>query len=612
MLKVLPEHIVNLIAAGEVVQRPSSVVKELMENAVDAGATSIQVIIKDHGKTLIQVIDNGCGMSREEAKTAFLRHATSKINDITDLEQLHTFGFRGEALASIAAVAEVKLRTKRESDETGYEVQLAESNITNEFPVATPKGSNFMVMNIFYNIPARRKFLKSDAAEYRQILSEFHRVALTRPNISFKFTHNGSEIYSLTPATLKQRILHLLGKEVGKELIDFSIETSVVNIKGYITKPEDARKTNASQYFFVNNRFFRSPYFQKAVQKAYENLIAEDTSPGFFIYFDSDPKKIDVNIHPAKTEVKFEDDSIIFEILQSAIKEAIGKKAIAPSIDFDLGGLLDVPVVKKGEIISPPKIDIDPFFNPFESDKAIFGSGKMPRNDSFDLEPTEHIRYKSRIDGENYDSILFRDSGIAQKPILQLSKKYIISTIKSGLLVIDIRRAQERILYERYLNFIATNSSIVQQNLFPKSTELSETAYSFLKEHQESIRKLGFNFKFENEDRKKDKETPKREITLLGLPSGFTDDIDMLPEILDNLISELSDIGTISDESYRERVAVTLAKAGASGRPVNISTLEAQLLIDSLYACKDPSVSPEGKVCMQIIPVTDIEGRFNR
>lgn len=598
MLKVLPGHIVNLIAAGEVVQRPSSVVKELMENAVDACATSVQVNIKDSGKTLIQVIDDGCGMNSGDAKTAFQRHATSKLTEITDLETLRTFGFRGEALASIAAVSEVTLRTRQCDQETGVEVKFAESQLVGESTVATPVGSNFSVKNIFYNIPARRKFLKTDASEYRQILSEFNRVVLTRPEIAFKFSHNGTEIYSLSPANTKQRILHLLGKEIGRDLIDFSIETSVISIKGYICKPEDSRKTPGNQYFFVNNRFFRSGYFLKAIQKAYENLSAEGTIPTFFIYFETDPHKIDVNIHPAKTEVKFEDDSLIFEILQSAVKEAIGKKVLSPSIDFDLGGLLDVPTVKKGEYIPPPKIDYDPLFNPFNE------------NYDFDIKPVTHIEYKSKIDGENYHNILFRDSGLSQKPILQLSKKYIVTTIKSGLLVIDIKRAQERILYERYLTYINNHNSIVQQNLFPKTAQLSEHSYSFLIESADKIARLGFKITFNGNDRNKPA-GESREITIEGLPSGFTDDIDMLPEIIDKLISDLSEIGDLFDENLREQISATLATAATSGRPVNLNTLEAQLLIDSLYACKDPSISPSGKSCMQIIPVTELDSRFN-
>jgi hypothetical protein len=382
------------------------------------------------------------------------------------------------------------------------------------------------------------------------------------------------------------------------------ISNTVSNVKSLtdqsddLGKPEDSRKTPGNQYFFVNNRFFRSGYFLKAIQKAYENLSAEGTIPTFFIYFETDPHKIDVNIHPAKTEVKFEDDSLIFEILQSAVKEAIGKKVLSPSIDFDLGGLLDVPTVKKGEYIPPPKIDYDPLFNPFNE------------NYDFDRKPVTHIEYKSKIDGENYHNILFRDSGLSQKPILQLSKKYIVTTIKSGLLVIDIKRAQERILYERYLTYINNHNSIVQQNLFPKTAQLSEHSYSFLSESADKIARLGFKITFNGNDRNKPA-GESREITIEGLPSGFTDDIDMLPEIIDKLISDLSEIGDLFDENLREQISATLATAATSGRPVNLNTLEAQLLIDSLYACKDPSISPSGKSCMQIIPVTELDSRFN-
>jgi len=326
MLKILPSHISNLIAAGEVVQRPASVVKELMENAVDASATHIQVVVKDSGRTLIQVIDDGIGMSPQDSKIAFLRHATSKLSEIEDLNHLQTFGFRGEALASVAAISEVALKTRREIDQMGFEVRFAESKLIYESEVSTPKGSNFIVRNIFYNVPARRKFLKSDATEFRQIVSEFTRVAITRPELSFKLSHNGNEVFNLPPANLRRRIQDVAGKELGRELVDTRVDTSLVNIRGYIGKPEDARKTPGNQYFFVNNRYFRSPYFQKAVLKAYENLIQDGTLPSFFIFFDSDPQKIDVNIHPSKTEIKFEDEYAIFDILHAVVRESLGKK----------------------------------------------------------------------------------------------------------------------------------------------------------------------------------------------------------------------------------------------------------------------------------------------
>ncbi|HNW49403.1 MAG TPA: DNA mismatch repair endonuclease MutL, partial [Bacteroidales bacterium] len=452
MLKVLPSHVSNLIAAGEVVQRPASVVKELMENAVDAGAKSIRVLIKDSGRTLIQVIDDGCGMSPLDAELAFERHATSKIEEIEDLEKLGTFGFRGEALASIASVAEVTLRTRRAEDAIGFEVKFAESKLTQHSEISSPVGSNFIVRNIFYNIPARRKFLKSDSSEYRQILSEFTRVALTRPDLSFYFTNNGTEIYNLPPSNLRQRIQGIAGKELGKELVELSVDTTIVKIKGYIGKPEDSRKTPGNQYFFVNGRFFRSPYFQKAILKAYENLIQEGTIPSFFIFFEVDQERIDVNIHPSKTEVKFEDDYAIFDILQSAARESLGKNSFMPSIDFDQEGAPEIPKVKAGYYVPPPKIDYDPLFNPFDNDLENRFERRSPN-------------YSSVSSAPGSSGPLFNDGAVIPKPILHLAGRYIVTTLKSGLLVIDIRRAQERILYERYMNSICNEYASIQQTL---------------------------------------------------------------------------------------------------------------------------------------------------
>jgi DNA mismatch repair protein MutL len=364
MIKVLPAHISNLIAAGEVVQRPASVVKELVENAVDARAANIHVIIRDSGRTLIQIIDDGSGMSPEDARTSFLRHATSKITSAEDLTNIHTFGFRGEALASVCSVAEVILRTKRANDETGFEVKFAESKQVSEGEVSTPNGSNFMVRNLFYNIPARRKFLKSDATEFRQILAEFSRIAITRPDIHFRLSHNSGEILNLPPATLKRRIQDTAGKDMGKELVEISVKTSIINISGYIGKPEDSRKTPGYQYLFANNRYFRSPYFQKAVLKAYDGLIQEGTLPSFFIFFETDPQKLDVNIHPSKTEIKFEDDSAIFDILYSGTRESLGKNSFMPSIDFDQEGAPDIPKVNTSFYVAPPKDKLRPTLQP--------------------------------------------------------------------------------------------------------------------------------------------------------------------------------------------------------------------------------------------------------
>jgi len=586
MLKVLPSHVSNLIAAGEVVQRPASVVKELMENAVDAGAKSIRVLIKDSGRTLIQVIDDGCGMSPLDAELAFERHATSKIEEIEDLEKLGTFGFRGEALASIASVAEVTLRTRRAEDAVGSEVKFSESRLTHHSEISSPVGSNFIVRNIFYNIPARRKFLKSDSSEYRQILSEFTRVALTRPDLSFYFTNNGTEIYNLPPSNLRQRIQGIAGKELGKELVELSVDTTIVKIKGYIGKPEDSRKTPGNQYFFVNGRFFRSPYFQKAILKAYENLIQEGTIPSFFIFFEVDQERIDVNIHPSKTEVKFEDDYAIFDILQSAARESLGKNSFMPSIDFDQEGAPEIPKVKAGYYVPPPKIDYDPLFNPFDNDLENRFERRSPN-------------YSSVSSAPGSSGPLFNDGAVIPKPILHLAGRYIVTTLKSGLLVIDIRRAQERILYERYMNSICNEYASIQQTLFPKELILSEGQKSVVNESRAQILQLGFDIR--EEDGK---------YRLCGIPEGFSDDIENIEQITDSLLEKLLEGGQDFGPHIKEQVALTLSRAGSGGILSGLNNLEAQALVDALFACKEPSISPSGKVCMAVLSLNELDNRL--
>ncbi len=573
MLKILPGHVSNLIAAGEVVQRPASVVKELMENAVDAGATEIKVIIKDSGRTLIQVADNGSGMSREDAVMAFERHATSKISEIEDLELLDTFGFRGEALASIASVAEVTLRTRRYEDETGTEIKIAESKVNSVSPVAAPVGSLFSVRNLFYNIPARRKFLKSDAAEYRQILAEFTRVALTRPDLYFHFTNNGTEVYNLPPANLRLRIQGILGRELGKELVEISVDTTIVKIKGYIGKPEDARKTPGNQFFFANGRFFRSPYFQKAVLKAYENLIQDGHLPSFFIFLEAEQSRIDVNIHPSKTEVKFEDDFAIFDILHSAVRESLGRNSFMPSIDFDQEDAPEIPKVKSGYWVPPPKIDYDPLFNPFYEER------------------------KADIHHEP----LFKDETVVQKPVLQVGSRYIATTIKSGLMIIDIIRAWERILFERYIKSLSSESVEIQKVLFPLELNLSEMQKSVVDENSACILQLGFEIQGDEEGI----------YMLTGIPDGFSEEMDSMDKLADTLINILPEGRANIGAELRERIASTLASAGARQKGGTLSSMEARSLVDSLFACSDPNTSPSGYPTISMLSVEEIEGRMS-
>jgi DNA mismatch repair protein MutL len=587
MIRILPGHISNLIAAGEVVQRPSSVVKELLENSVDAGAQNIHVIIKDSGRTLIQVIDDGCGFSPEDARIAFLRHATSKITTAEDLNSILTFGFRGEALASICSVAEVTLRTKREEDESGYEVKYAESRLISENSTSTPTGSNFIVRNLFYNVPARRKFLKSDATEFRQILSEFSRVAITRPNITFHLTHNNNDILKLLPAPLKKRIQDVAGRELGRELVDISVETNIVNIKGYIGKPEDARKTPGNQYLFVNKRFFRSTYFQKAILKGYQGLIQDGLLPSFFIFFECDPHKIDVNIHPSKTEIKFEDDFAIFDMLHSATRESLGKNSFMPSIDFDMEGVPEIPGIKRNHYVPPPKVNYDPLFNPF-------------RQQEFESEGVQIDRRFHNYSQNSGSEKLFADDGEIQKPVLQLSGRYLITTIKHGVVLVDIKRARERILYERYLDTLSQGEHLPLQRLFPVTIPAGNNTISILEENSNTLKSMGFDIVVGEES-----------VTVNGLPEGFSDDSDTLNEAIDNLVTELSEDGRDFGKKTKERVAAQLARSGSWGKPGPLNNLEAQTLIDALFACREPNYTPSGKSCFVLTSINDIEKSFN-
>ena len=584
MLKVLPSHISNLIAAGEVVQRPASVVKELVENAIDAGAINISINIEDAGRTLIQVIDDGCGMTEEEAKLCFARHATSKISEAEDLHSILTYGFRGEALASIAAVSEVSLKTKKRNVETGTEVRFAESNFVSQETISISEGTNISVRNLFYNVPARRKFLKSDNAEFRNIISEFSRIALCHPEEALKLIHNKKDIYVLRPVqNIKQRVLEICGREVIKELVDVKADSSIVCLSGFVGKPEDVKKTAGNQYFFVNGRFFRSPYLNKAILKAYNKLIPEGSFPAYFIFFEINPGNIDVNIHPAKTEVKFEDEPAVFEILNAAVREALGMNSLGPSIDFDMEGVPDIPPARKGLYVPPPKENYDPLFNPFDS-------------------PREETSYKknesSQVDG--YGEV-FEEQHTSGKNLLQIQGKYIVTPVKSGLLLINIKRAKERIFYERYLKSLDDNTPITQETLFPHTMELDLSLIQAY-EHFDKLHLLGFDIT----------SFGPLTIAINGLPDGYSTDIQSTEKSIEDLITILSE-ETSEDflrADGRNRVAISMAKSAASGFMGDMSNIEAQLLVDSLFACTQPERTPEGKICMDIITVEELNKRF--
>ncbi|KPK83547.1 MAG: DNA mismatch repair protein MutL, partial [Bacteroides sp. SM23_62_1] len=438
IIRLLPDSVANQIAAGEVIQRPASVVKEMMENAVDAGATSITVILKDAGRTMIQVIDNGCGMSVTDARMAFERHSTSKISKAEDLFAIHTMGFRGEALASVAAVSEIILKTRKVEDEVGTIVEISGSVVRNQEPVSCPAGSNFIVKNLFFNVPARRKFLKADATELKHSINEFIRVALTRPSVQFNLTHNDLEVYNLPPANIKQRIIAIFGKGINQNLIPVKAETSITGIRGFIGKPEAARKTYGEQFFFVNGRYMRHPYYHKAVLEAYEQVIQPESVPAYFIYFDIRPEAIDINIHPTKTEIKFEDERSVFQILMATIREALGRHNMVPALDFDTTGVIDIPVFKKDHDVKVPEINVDPGFNPFADNTP----GLQRDHQSFHRET---IRNWEKL----YEGLKEVNKDHPTQPqiepdrqtipgrLLQFKNRYILVPVKSGLLIVD-------------------------------------------------------------------------------------------------------------------------------------------------------------------------------
>lgn len=586
MLQVLPTNLSNLIAAGEVVSRPASVVKELLENAIDAGAQNISVFVLDSGRTLIQIIDDGCGMSPQEAQLCFERHATSKISTQEDLEKIATFGFRGEALASIAAVAEVSLKTRREEVEVGCLVEVADSKVLNTQAVATPKGSNFSIRNLFYNIPARRKFLKSDASELKHIVTEFLKIAIIHNNLSLKLTSNGKDIYNLRGvANRKIRLHDLFGSDATRELVNISTDTSAIKINGFIGRPEDARKTLGGQYLFVNGRYFRSPYLHKAICRPYEKLIPEGFTPIYYIFLEVPFHKVDVNIHPAKTEVKFEDEIVIHEILSATVREALGKNALMPSIDFDTEGAIEMPHFTKSNYgyTAPPKIDYDPLFNPFND--SHFTSNLTPP----DFPAVDHNQSYGR---------LFEEHQI-QTNLIVVKNKYIITPVKSGILVINVVRARERVFFERYMRSIVEGGSpLCQQIAFPISVQLQPADFLAFTEAADVISTLGFDIRPLGENC----------VAIYGLPEGFSAGKEEANASIDTLLASLREEDPLCDN--KTRYAKSLAKSAAAGHRSPLSTTQAQILVEELFSCSESQLSPEGEKCMAIITTEEIDKKL--
>ena len=596
IIKLLPDSVANQIAAGEVIQRPASVVKELIENAIDAGATQVDLIVKDAGRTFITVIDNGCGMSETDARLCFERHATSKISCADDLFAIKTMGFRGEALASIAAVAQVELTTRRKDDEVGTKIRIEGSKMIEQLPKPMSVGTNFTVKNLFFNVPARRNFLKSNEAELRHINEEFFRITIMNPEIGFTFVSNDKELFHLYPGTLKQRIVGLFGKDYDSKLLPVNQVTETVTIDGFIVKPEFSKKTRGEQYFFVNRRFIKHAYLHHAVESAYKELIPQDSFPGYFLDIQIDPKEIDINIHPTKTEVNFIDVKLIYAIMHSAVRKAIGQNNLAPTLDFDINPNMGIDFGEASRMDRPvvtPKVDFDPTYNPFK------------------ISPIRHQQQNWRIaydtSGDTVANTNVNDNSSEYKPLdeehkslfIQLQQSYIVTAVKSGILVIDQHLAHERILYEKYLKEMETEVIASQQELFPHHISLNINDASLLREMKPELEKVGFRIEAMN----------NTTFIINGTPVDCkgSDAVSIIEKILEDYKTNNS--GNQSDRKLN--LARSLASQMAVKAGQTLSTLEMQDIIDRLFGCAVAEVSPSGKKIFTIINADDIKTRLN-
>ena len=611
IINLLPDHVANQIAAGEVVQRPASVIKELVENSIDAGATKIQVIVKDAGKTLIQVIDNGCGMSATDARMCFERHATSKILTAADLFDIRTMGFRGEAMASIVAVATVEMRTRKYGDELGTYIKMSGSEVEEQEPTSCPNGTNIMVKNLFYNVPARRKFLKKDSTELKEVFKEFYHVALAHSDVEMSLTHDGVEMLNLPTGNTYNRILGIIGKSFAKKLLPVESETSVARIKGYVGTPDCAKvsKSDADQYFFVNGRFMKHPVFCRAVQKAYDGLIQPGKNPTFFIYIEVDPATIDINIHPTKTEIKFENEQSIWPIMQATVREALGKVIVAPTMDFDNQPAIDIPVFNSTDEVRPPQIHYTAGYNPFEETK------KSPM-------PAQHTTYRSRMsDSTNWQKLYgqFESAAPAEnqpEPVqqslnidlppenqpaaagrfFQLKGKYILTSVKSGLMIIDQHRAHERIVFEKMLKRSTDVAS--QRLLYPERLDLNLKDTDLFRQMVPELEKLGFEIN----------DLGGNSFSVTAVPASFPE--SELKDWVNSILMLTGEEYISMKESMTEGVAASLASYMAIGYGRQLTQEEMTDLNAQLFACQMPNFTPSGRPIVSIIGTDDIDKLF--
>lgn len=626
IIHLLPDSIANQIAAGEVIQRPASVVKELVENAIDAGASQIQILIKDAGKTLVQVIDNGKGMSETDARMAFERHATSKISKADDLFSLHTMGFRGEALASIAAVAQVELRTRQKGADLGTRLEIFGSQLQHIEEDACPEGSIFSVKNLFYNVPARRKFLKTNDTEFRNIITEFERIALVNPSVAMSLYHNDTEILNLPESGLRQRIVNVYGKNLNQKLLSVEAESSLVSINGFVGKPETAKKRGALQYFFVNGRFMKHPYFHKAVMQAYEQLIPAGEMPSYFIYFNLDPATIDVNIHPTKTEIKFENEQPIWQILLAAVRETLAKSSAIPTIDFDVEGAIDIPVYNPEKKISgneSPKVQVRSEYNPFKRETTP--SDTRPSFDwtelyqSFEADrsavlPDEEVVEKkigsaAPIEKDiiekpvqpTEEKVLFANTSVqpVAKPCFQYKNRYLITTLKSGMAIIDQHRAHLQILFEQYQKSIRQQKAASQQMLFPAIIDFTPAEETILPLLLEDLSYSGFDLS----------NLGGGSYSINGIPDGMegVDCVTLLKDIVEKAI----DTGCKGNEEIGDMIAFSMASAQAIPVGKVLSSEEMDHLLASLFLCSNMNLTPDGKTILSMLTDDELENRFH-
>ena len=590
-ISLLPDHVANQIAAGEVIQRPASVVKELLENAVDAKASNIQLILKDAGKTLIQVIDDGLGMNKSDVKLAFERHATSKINIAEDLFALNTKGFRGEALASIAAISNVETHTRTSGQEVSQCIKIEGSKIKGQSLSTKPKGTSIEVKNLFFNIPARRNFLKSDTVELRHIIDEFQRVALAHPEINFLFFNNGNELFDLELSNFRKRIVSIFGSKWDNQLVPTEESTSLAKLKGFVVKPEFSKKTRGQQFFFVNNRFIKSPFLHHAVNSAFDGLLRPGYHPGYFLYLNVDPKTIDINIHPTKTEIKFEEEQSIYAILRSAVKHSLGIFQVIPTLDFNQNTDLDIPYNFKEKTPITPHIEVDSSFNPFK-DPSFYSKQNNDEREGLLPEVNSNTNYQDIKPG----SII----NVPQSSrFFQLFSKYIVSPLQTSILLIDQKRAHQRILYERFLTSITTKTSLSQQLLFPLEVELNGRQIEEFNQNKEILLALGFQMELKN----------KKKLVVVGSPEHCPH--SKIESIIEKLLSGENSPQSIEYLSQADQIAKTLAKTLSIKSGDLLTVIEQQVLLDDFFGCKETSVSPFNRSIFISLEKTEIEKKLN-